>query len=130
MTKSAKGNEVEHGKNVSQKAGLNKAILGASFYQFTSMLEYKQSLNGKLFVKVDPSYTSITCLNCGNIDKANRPKQDMFKCTACGHQTNPDHQASVHILYRGMKSFGLGTSLVDLYKRKAFRVSASLEAAS
>jgi putative transposase len=130
MTKSAKGNEVKHGKNVRQKAGLNKAILGASFYQFTSMLEYKQSLNGKLFVKVDPAYTSMTCLNCGNIDKNNRPKQDKFKCTACGHETNPDHQASVHILYRGMKSFGLGTNLVDLYKHKAFRVSASLEAAS
>jgi putative transposase len=129
MTKSAKGNEVKQGKNVRQKAGLNKSILGASFYQFTTMLSYKQTLNDKLFVKVDPLYTSITCLNCGNIDKNNRPKQDKFICTACGHQTNPDFQASVHILYRGMKSFGLGTSLVDLYKHKAFR-SASLEAAS
>ena len=30
------------------------------------------------------------CSHCGNIDKKNRPKQDKFKCTACGFETNPD----------------------------------------
>lgn len=120
MTKSAKGNEIAHGKKVKQKSGLNRTILRASFYQFTSMLEYKQKLNDKLFVKVDPKNTSITCLECGNIDKANRPKQDKFKCTACGHdKINPDIQAAIHIEHRGLQSFGLGTSLADL-KRKAF----------
>ena len=127
MTKSAKGNELKHGKKVKQKSGLNKTILRASFYQFSSMLEYKQSLNGKLFVKVDPKNTSNTCLECGNIDKENRTKQDRFNCTACGHQTNPDLQASIHIKYRGLQSIGLGTSLADL-KSKAFR-STSLEVA-
>jgi putative transposase len=128
MTKSAKGNEIKHGKKVRQKAGLNRTILRASFYQFSPMLAYKQLLNDKLFVKVDPKNTSITCLECGNVDKANRPKQNIFKCTACCHETNPDYQASVHIEYRGLQSLGLGTSLVDL-KHKAFR-SASLEVAS
>ena len=120
MTKSAKGNEITPGRRVKQKSGLNKTILRASFYQFSSMLEYKQSLNDKLFVRVDPKNTSNTCLECGNIDKKNRLKQDKFKCIACGYETNPDIQAALHIEYRGLQSFGLGTSLVDL-KHKAFR---------
>jgi putative transposase len=93
-------------------------------------------LNDKLFVKVNPQYSSQECSACGNIDKANRPKQDKFKCTVCRFETNPDIQASRTILKRGLQSFGLGTSLVDfgasapsLRKHKAFR-SASLEVAS
>ncbi len=121
MSKSSKGNEVTHGKRVKQKSGLNRTILNASFYQFVSMIQYKTTmLNDKLFVKVNPQYTSQECSNCGNIDKANRPKQDKFKCISCGFETNPDIQASKTILKRGLESFGLGTNLVDL-KHKAFR---------
>ena len=55
------------------------------------MIQYKTiMLNDKLFVKVNPQYTSQECSHCGNIDKNNRPKQDKFKCTACGFETNPD----------------------------------------
>ena len=129
MSKSSKGNEITHGKKVKQKSGLNRTILNASFYQFVAMLQYKQTmLNDKLFVKVDPKYTSQECSICGNRDKNNRPKQDKFKCTKCGHKENPDIQASKTILKRGLKSFGLGISLVDT-KNKAFR-STSLEVAS
>ncbi len=129
MSKSSKGNEINHGKMVKQKSGLNKTILNASFYQFLAMLEYKQSmLNDKLFVKVNPAYTSLECSKCGNKDKANRPKQDKFKCTKCGYEINPDIQASKTILKRGLKSFGIGTIPMDL-KHKAFR-STSLEVAS
>jgi len=120
MSKSAKGNEINHGKNVKAKAGLNKTISNASFYQFQSMLDYKSKLNGKLFVKVDPKYTSLECSVCGNRDKANRPRQDYFKCTKCGYETNPDIQSSKTILKRALESFGVGTTLVD-FKHKAFR---------
>ena len=114
ISKSSKGNEINHGKMVKQKSGLNRTILNASFYQFLAMLEYKQTmLNDKLFVRVNPAYTSIECSKCGNRDKANRPKQDKFRCTKCGYKTIPDIQASHTILKRGLESFGLGTSLVD-----------------
>lgn len=121
MSKSSKGNEITHGKRVKQKSGLNRTILNASFYQFVSMIQYKTiMLNDKLFVKVNPQYTSQECSHCGNIDKNNRPKQDKFKCTACNFEINPDIQASQTILKRGLESFGLGTSLTDL-NCKAFR---------
>jgi putative transposase len=55
MSKSSKGNEINHGKRVKQKSGLNRTILNASFYQFVSMIQYKTTmLNDKLFVKVNP----------------------------------------------------------------------------
>ena len=76
MTKSAKGNEIKHGKNVKQKSGLNRVLSEASFYQFVSMIQYKQTmLNDKLFVKVNPKYTSQTCNKCKNIHKDNRKTQ-------------------------------------------------------
>jgi len=129
MSKNSKGNEINHGKMVKQKSGLNRTILNASFYQFVAMLQYKQTmLNDKLFAKVNPAYTSLECSKCGNRDKANRPRQDKFQCTKCGYKDNPDIQASKTILKRGLESFGLGASLVDL-KHKAFR-SASLGVAS
>ena len=38
------------------------------------MIQYKTTmLNDKLFVKVNPQYTSQECSHCGNIDKNNRP---------------------------------------------------------
>jgi len=122
MSKSSKGNEIVHGKKVKQKSGLNRTILNASFYQFAAMLQYKQTmLNDKLFVKVNPAYTSLECSRCENRDKKNRPKQDKFECTKCGFKINPDIQASFTILKRGLKSFGIGTIPVDL-KHKAFHV--------
>ena len=93
------------------------------------MLQYKQTmLNDKLLVEVNPAYTSLECSKCGNRDKANRPKQDKFKCTKCGYEINPDVQSSKTILKRGLESFGVGTIPMDL-KQKAFR-STSLEVAS
>ena len=121
MSKSSKGSEITHGKRVKQKSGLNRTILNASFYQFAAMLQYKQTmLNDKLFVKVNPQYSSQECSVCGNIDKANRLKQDKFKCVVCGFETNPDIQASKTILNRGLQSLGVGITLQDS-KLKAFR---------
>jgi len=120
MSKSSKGNEINHGKMVKQKSGLNRSLLGASFYQFVSMIQYKQTmLNDKLFVKVNPKNTSRECI-CGHIDKNNRPKQAIFKCVKCGHTQNADHRASENILKKGLESLGLGISPQDL-KLKAFR---------
>jgi putative transposase len=121
ISKSSKGNEINHGKMVKQKSGLNRTILSASFYQFLAMLEYKHSmLNDKLLVKVNPAYTSQECSKCGCRDKLNRPKQHIFRCTNCGHKANPDIQATTNILNKGLQSIGVGITLEDS-KIKAFR---------
>lgn len=58
MSKSAKGNAEEHGKNVKAKSGLNKSILDQGWYEFRRQLEYKQLWNGGLVVAVTAQYTS------------------------------------------------------------------------
>lgn len=118
MTKSAKGNELKSGKNVKQKAGLNRSILSASFYQFVSMIQYKQTmLNDKLLVKVNPQYTSQICNKCGYKDKNNRKTQSNFKCLNCTHTDNADINASKNILDKGLKSLGLGISLQTITEK-------------
>ena len=130
ISKSSKGNEINHGKMVKQKSGLNRAILNASFYQFVAMLQYKQTmLNDKLLVKVDPAYTSQECSKCGCRDKLNRPKQHIFRCVSCGHKANPDVQAASTIFNKGLQSLGVGTTLEDS-KIKAFRSETCLEESS
>ncbi len=130
MTKSSKGNEQKHGKNIKAKSGLNRSILSASFYQFVAMLQYKQTmLNEKLFVKVNPQYTSQTCNRCGYLDKNNRKTQSKFKCIRCHHEDNADINASKNIEQRGLESLGLGISLQD-YKSESLSNSDLLESAS
>lgn len=109
-------------KNVKVKSGLNKSILDTSFYQFLSFVEYKAMHNGKVFTKIEPQYTSKTCCKCGTIKENLTLKDRVFTCDNCGYVEHRDINASKNILYRGLKSFGLGTSLLD-YKQEALRVS-------
>ena len=98
MTRSAKGTVEEPGTNVRQKAGLNREILKSNWGRLERNLAYKA---GEL-VKVDAAYTSQTCAVCQHVDKANRKTQAVFKCTACGHTANADHNAAINILVRGV----------------------------
>ncbi|QPB23043.1 zinc ribbon domain-containing protein [Rhizobium sp. 007] len=61
MSASAKGTAEEPGKNVAQKAALNRSILAAAWYRFERLLSYKLAFLGGNLVKVDPRYTSVTC---------------------------------------------------------------------
>ena len=98
MTKSAKGTVEAPGRNIRQKAGLNREILASNWGRLEQYLTYKA---GEL-VKVDPAYTSQTCAVCGHIGKENRKTRALFHCTACGHTANADHNAAINILARGM----------------------------
>ncbi|WP_239056433.1 RNA-guided endonuclease InsQ/TnpB family protein [Helicobacter apodemus] len=109
-------------KNVKAKSGLNKSILNTSFYQFTRMLEYKLKHNGKFFIKINSQYTSKTCSVCGYIKEKLTLKDRVYLCENCGNTLHRDINAANNILKRGLKSFGLGISLLD-YKQKVLRVS-------
>ena len=67
------------------------------------------------FVKVNPSFTSQTCSQCGFIHKENR-KNESFKCLNCGYETDADYNASVNILQRAVYSrSSKETDLDELY---------------
>jgi transposase len=94
MTRSARGTVAAPGRNVRQKAGLNRGILAAGWGQLVTRLEDKAP--GRV-VRIDPAYTSQTCNACGHIAPESRESQAVFRCVACGHQAHADVNAALNI---------------------------------
>ncbi len=108
MTASAKGTVENPGKNVKQKAGLNRVILDTAFAEIRKKLEYKC---GRL-IEINPAYTSQTCSECGHTDKENRKTQSRFRCVCCSFTSNADTNAAVNIRRLGMAQLhGEGTDI-------------------
>ena len=100
MTCSAAGTADCPGKNVRQKAGLNRSILDQGWAAFRVMLGYKLEHRGGELVLVPPHYTSQKCACCGFTGSGNR-KGEAFRCLACGHKDHADVNAAKNILAAG-----------------------------
>lgn len=120
MSRSASGNLDSPGNNVRAKSGLNKSILDQGWYEFRRQLAYKLTWLGGNLLVIPPEYTSQTCSKCGCIDKNNRPTQARFKCTACGFESNADHNAALNILAAGhaVSACGVGKAQAPTLKQE------------
>ena len=94
MTRSAKGTRENPGRNVRQKAGLNRGILGSGWGLLVRRLEDKAP--GRV-EKVSPAFTSQRCSACGRVDRDARESQAVFRCTACGFACHADVNAAINI---------------------------------
>lgn len=94
MTKSASGTVEQPGKNVRQKASLNRGILASGWGMLAQRIEQKAP--GRVR-KVRAAYTSLRCSDCGWIDKDSRQNQAVFLCTSCGFTLNADINAAINI---------------------------------
>jgi len=103
MTASAAGTLEQPGKQVRQKAGLNKAILDQGWYEFRRQLDYKLAWNGAHLIAVPPHPTSQTCPVCGHVSAENRQTQVRFACVTCGYENNADVVGAINIRARGMQ---------------------------
>ncbi len=101
MSKSAKGDVVNHGKNVKQKSRLNRSILDKGWFEFKRQLDYKLAWSGGHLIGVSPHYNSQTCPCCSHVSKVNRKSQTVFKCMACGFEENADVVGTMNILRAG-----------------------------
>jgi len=97
MTKSSKGTIDQPGKQVKQKAGLNRAILEQGWGKFKTFLEYKQQWAGGQVIYVNPAYTSQTCPECHYRSKVNRLTQSDFHCVNCDYENNADVVGAINI---------------------------------
>jgi len=94
MTRSAKGTVEQPGRNVAQKAGLNRGIGKAGWGLLVRRLQDKAP--GRV-QKVPPAYTSQRCSACGHVARESRESQAAFRCVACGFACNADVNAARNI---------------------------------
>ena len=94
MTRSARGTAEAPGRNVRQKAGLNRGILRSGWGLLVRRLEEKA--RGRV-EKIKPHFTSQRCSACGHVDPESRESQARFVCTACGFAGNADVNAARNI---------------------------------
>jgi putative transposase len=110
MTASARGTRAAPGKQVRQKAGLNRAILDASWREFARQLAYKLEDRGGALVRVPAAYTSQRCHCCGHTAAQNRRSRERFECVACGHAEHADVNAAKNILAAGHAAWAQHTA--------------------
>ena len=94
MTRSATGTRENPGRNVRAEAGLNRGILASGWGLLVRRLEDKAP--GRV-EKVSPAFTSQRCSACGQVDRASRKSQAVFRCTACGFAGHADVNAAINI---------------------------------
>ena len=94
MTRSARGSTGQPGRNVRQKAGLNREIMRSGWGLLVRRLTDKAP--GRV-EKVSPAYTSRRCSACGHIAAGSRESQALFRCVACGYACNADVNAARNI---------------------------------
>jgi putative transposase len=108
MSKSSAGTTENHGKNVAQKSGLNKAILDQGWGEFRWQLDYKMAWHGGMLFAVPPHHTSQTCSCCGHVSKDNRQTQARFACVECGYENHADVVGAINVLERGHRLLACG----------------------
>jgi len=94
MTRSAKGSFSSPGRNVRQKAGLNREIMRSGWGLLVRRLTDKAP--GRV-EKINPAFTSQRCSTCGHIAAGSRESQALFCCVACGYACNADVNAARNI---------------------------------
>jgi transposase len=94
MTRSARGTCERPGRNVRQKAGLNREILRSGWGLLARRLEDKAL--GRL-ERIPPAFTSQRCSACGHTAAESRKSQALFACVACGWACNADVNAARNI---------------------------------
>ncbi len=83
----------------------NKTLSDASFSKLCSLIEWKSKLKGKFYYKINTYYpSSQICSCCGY---RNRSLKDLsireYDCTCCGSHNDRDINASLNIMFEGLK---------------------------
>jgi putative transposase len=93
MTRSAKGTQENPGRNVRQKAGLNRGILRSGWVCWSTVWSKKLPAEWK---RSTPRSRANDARHAGRWTKS-RESQAVFRCTACGYVCNADVNAAKNI---------------------------------
>ncbi|KAA5807314.1 RNA-guided endonuclease InsQ/TnpB family protein, partial [Thermoanaerobacterium thermosaccharolyticum] len=92
-------------KNMMKNHKLAKSIANAGWGMLDKYLQYKAEREGKIFIKVNPAYTSQRCSGCGRIVEKDLSVR-VHKCE-CGLEIDRDVNAAINVLYEGLGQFGI-----------------------
>jgi putative transposase len=98
MIRTARGTVERPGRNVRQKAGLNRGVLTSGWGKLVDRLEDKAP--GRV-ERILAAYTSQRCSACGHIAAESRESQAAFRCVACAWTGNADYNAARNIAAAG-----------------------------
>jgi putative transposase len=94
MTRSARGSVERPGRNVRQKAALNRGILKSGWGLLGRRLQDKA--RGRV-EKIPPAFTSQLCSACGHVAADSRESQALFSCSVCKYTGHADVNAARNI---------------------------------
>ena len=69
--------------------------------QLRSFIEYEAKVAGVPLIIFDPRNTSLTCSECGCVEKKNIKTRDEFERVRCGFAGLANHVAAVNVAVRG-----------------------------
>ena len=92
-------------KGISSNHHLAKAVLDASFNKICELLKWKTKLQGKYYYQVDTYYSSSKlCNHCGSkTEVTNNLSVRNWECTNCGNKNDRDINASINIMFEGLR---------------------------
>jgi putative transposase len=100
LTRSAKGDVENPGRNVKAKSRLNRALLDAGLGMWETLIREKAASAARVVVGVDPRNSSRECSRCGHVAASNRVRS-RFRCGQCWYRCDADINAARVILARG-----------------------------
>jgi putative transposase len=89
-------------KKMMKNHRLAKSIANVSWHRLSNYLSYKCKRYGKIFIQVDPKYTSQRCSSCGKTVKKTLSER-VHECSFCPIVLNRDHNAAINIREAGMQ---------------------------
>ena len=101
MTRSASGTLENPGKNVRQKAGLNRSINEQTWGMIRHQIAYKAEWAGREMVVIDPRFTSQRCSECGAVSAEHRQRK-RYNCADCGMTEDADVNAARNVLHKAL----------------------------
>ena len=86
---------------------LSSKINDATFSEIIRQLQYKSKYKGKYFYQINTYYPSSQI--CSRCDNQNRRYKDLirreYKCTKCNQELDRDLNASINIMFEGLKLY-------------------------
>lgn len=94
-------------KKLIMQKQLSKQLTDASFNEIIRQLEYKSKWKNKHFYQINTYYpSSQTCSVCNKIDRKYKNLNEReYICTNCHTKLDRDYNASVNIMFEGLKLF-------------------------